>query len=111
MAHAVDLFVDGGILLDIGVGARDIGFRLVVVVIGDEILDRVLREEVLHLRVELGRQRLVRREDEGRALQVSITFAMVKVLPEPVTPSSTWSRSPEFGVAPMLDISSLIAVG
>ena len=56
------------ILLDIGVGARDIGFRLVVIVIADEILDRVLREELLELAVELRRQRLVGRQDQGRAL-------------------------------------------
>ena len=68
MAHAVDLLVDRGIFLDIGVGARDIGFRLVVIVIGDEILHRVFGEEVLHLGIELRRQRLVRREDQGRAL-------------------------------------------
>ncbi len=70
VAHAVDLFVYGRILLDIGVGARDIGFRLVVVVIRDEILHRVLGEEVLHLRVQLGRERLVRRQDQGRALHL-----------------------------------------
>src|SRR5579871_5104456 len=37
----------------------------------------------------------------------SITFAMVKVLPEPVTPSSTWSRSSERTPA----VSSEIAPG
>jgi hypothetical protein len=93
VAHAVDLLVDRGFLLDIGVGARDIGLGLVVVVIGDEILDRVVGEEALELAVELRRQRLVGREDQRRALRASITLAMVKVLPEPVTPSSTWSRS------------------
>ena len=69
MAHAVDLLVDRGFLLDVGVGARDVGFRLVVVVIGDEIFDRVVGEERLELAVELRRQRLVRREDERRALR------------------------------------------
>ena len=69
MAHAVDLLVDRGFLLDVGVGARDVGFRLVVVVIGDEIFDRVVGEERLELAIELRRQRLVRREDEGRALR------------------------------------------
>ncbi len=57
------------ILLDIGVGARDVGLGLVVVVIGDEILDRVLREEALELAIELGGERLVWREHEGRALR------------------------------------------
>jgi hypothetical protein len=52
----------------IGVGARDVGFRLVVVVVGDEILDRVVREEVLELAVELRGERLVRRQDDGGAL-------------------------------------------
>ena len=45
VAHAVDLLVDRGVLLDIGVGARHVGFGLVVVVVGDEILDRVVGEE------------------------------------------------------------------
>ena len=69
MAHAVDLLVDRGILLDIGVGARDVGFGLVVVVIADEILDRVVGEEALELAIELGGERLVRREDQRRALR------------------------------------------
>jgi hypothetical protein len=69
MTHAVDLLVDGGFLLDIGIGARDVGFRLVVVVIGDEILDRVVGKERLELAVELGGERLVGRKDQGRALR------------------------------------------
>jgi hypothetical protein len=68
VAHAVDLLVDRAFLLDEGVGARDIGLGLVVVVVGDEILDRVVREEALELAVELGGQRLVRRQDQRRAL-------------------------------------------
>ncbi len=68
MAHPVDLLVDRGVLLDVGVGARHIGLRLVVVVVGDEVLDRVLGEERLHLAVELGGQGLVGGEDQGRAL-------------------------------------------
>ena len=57
------------VLLDIGVGARDIGFRLVIVVIGDEILHRVVGKEALELAVELRRQRLVRSQDQGRPLR------------------------------------------
>ncbi len=70
MAHAVDLLVDRGFLLDIGVGARHIGFRLVVIVVGDEIFDRVVRKEARELAIELGGERLVGRENERRALGV-----------------------------------------
>ena len=70
VAHAVDLLVDRGFLLDIGVGARHVGFGLVVVVIADEILDRVVGKEAPELAVELGRERLVGREDERRALRL-----------------------------------------
>ena len=33
------------VLLDVGVGARDVGLGLVVVVVADEVLDRVVGEE------------------------------------------------------------------
>ena len=69
MAHAVDLLVDGGFLLDIGVGARHVGFGLVIVVIGDEILDGVVGKEASELAVKLSRQRLVGGENQGRALR------------------------------------------
>ena len=41
MAHAVDLFVDHRLLFDVGIRPRDIGFRLVIIVIADEVLDCV----------------------------------------------------------------------
>ena len=68
MAHAVDLLVDGGVLLDVGVRAGNVGLGLVVVVVGDEILDRVVGKKALHLPVELRRQRLVGGQHQGRAL-------------------------------------------
>ena len=63
-AQALDLLVDGRILLDVGVGARDVGLGLVVVEVGNEILHRVVREELPELRVELRRERLVVRHHE-----------------------------------------------
>ena len=68
VAHAVDLLVDGAFLLDEGVGAGDIGFRRVVIVIGDEIFHGVFREEGGEFAIELGGERLVRRQHEGGAL-------------------------------------------
>ena len=70
VAHAIDLLVDRAFLLDEGVGARDVGFRLVIVVVGDEILDRVLGKELLELRIELGGQRLVGRQDKRGPLRL-----------------------------------------
>jgi hypothetical protein len=64
VAHAVDLFVDERVLLDVRVGGRDVGLRLVVVVVADEVVDRVVGEELLELAVELGGQGLVVGDDE-----------------------------------------------
>ena len=64
--HLLDVVVDRGVLLDVGVGRGDVGFRLVVVVVGDEVLDGVVREELAHLPVELRGQGLVRSEHQGR---------------------------------------------
>ena len=94
MAEAFDLVVDRGVLLDVGVGGRDV--PLVVVVIGDEVLHRVLGERLAELVGELGGQRLVGRDDDGRALGASTTLAIVKVLPVPVAPSSVmWLAGPD----------------
>ena len=49
---------------------RDVGLRLVIVVIGDEVLDGVVGEEALELAVELRRKRLVRRQDQRRTLRL-----------------------------------------
>ena len=44
-AQLVQLVVDGGFFFDVDVARRDVGFRLVVVVVADEILDRVVGEK------------------------------------------------------------------
>ncbi|MNS72809.1 hypothetical protein D3C72_1062290 [compost metagenome] len=61
-AHLLDVVVDRRILLDEGVGRRHIGFGLVVVVVGNKILDGVIREERLELTVQLRSKGLVRRQ-------------------------------------------------
>ena len=62
----VDVLVDRRVLLNVRVGGGHVRFRLVVVVVRDEVLDRVVREEALELPVELRGERLVVREDERR---------------------------------------------
>ena len=90
MPQPVDLLVDGGVLLDVGVGGRQVGFRLVVVVVGDEVLHRAVGQVLAELVAELRRQRLVGRHDESRPPTSAMMLAMVKVLPEPVTPRRVW---------------------
>ncbi len=68
MAHPVDLLIDRAFLLDVGVGARHIGFRLVIIIVGDEIFDRVPRKEASEFAVKLRRQGFVRREYERRPI-------------------------------------------
>ena len=70
-AQAVDVLVDEGVFFDVDVALRDVRFGLIVVVIADEIVDGVVREEALELLVELGRQRLVVRQDERRLAELS----------------------------------------
>ena len=83
----VDLLVDRGVLLDVDVLLRDVRLGLVVVVVADEVLDRVVGEELLELAVELGRERLVVREHQRRLLDLLDHVRHRGVLPEPVTPS------------------------
>ncbi len=64
---ALDLIIDRGVLLDVSVGLRNVGFRLVVVVIADKVLDRIMREEAFEFREKLRRQGLVVGDDNGRA--------------------------------------------
>src|SRR3954469_17623864 len=68
VAHAIDLVVDGRVLLDVRVRRGHVRLGLVVVVVADEELDRVLRKQLLELAVELARKRLVVGDDERRPL-------------------------------------------
>ncbi len=69
VAHAVDLFVHRGFFFDVGVGARHVGFGLIIVVVRHEILNGVVGEKTFEFAVKLRRERLVGREDEGGALR------------------------------------------
>ncbi|MBA7678963.1 hypothetical protein ES703_87243 [subsurface metagenome] len=66
MAQLIYLFIYICFLLNIGIGAGDIGFRLVVIVIADEVFYGVVGEELLKLGAELGSQCLVVADKQGR---------------------------------------------
>ena len=70
VTQPLDLLVDRGVLLDVGVRLRDVGLGLVVVVVGDEVLDGVLGEQLAQLVGELGGERLVGLHHQDRALHL-----------------------------------------
>ena len=70
VAELVQLFIDVGVFLDVGIGARHIGFGLVVVVVAYEILHGVVGEELFELGGELSRERLVVRDNQRWTLRL-----------------------------------------
>src|SRR5690606_35385422 len=68
--HPVDLLVYGRVFFNVSVCSWYVSFRLIVVVVADEILDRIVGEEALELGIELGGQGLVVRQDQGGALSL-----------------------------------------
>ena len=64
VTQLLDLLVDRRVLLDEGVGGRDVRLGLVVVVVADEVDDGVVGQELAQLGGELRRERLVRRHHE-----------------------------------------------
>ena len=68
MAQLINLLVYIYLFLNIGVSARNIGFRLVVVIIADKVFYGVIGEEFLELGAELGGQGLVVADYQSRSL-------------------------------------------
>ena len=66
--HLLDMLIDRCVLLDEQITRWHIGLWLVVVVVGDEILDGVIREKLFEFTVELRRQSFVRGQYDGRTL-------------------------------------------
>ncbi len=65
VAELVDLLVDRGVFLDVGIGTGDVGLGLVVVVIADKVGNGIVRKEGFELPVKLGGEGLVVGDDEG----------------------------------------------
>ena len=63
------MLIDGRVFFNEQVALRHIGLGLVVVVVAHKVFDRVFREKLAELAVELGRQRLVVRKHNRRAAQ------------------------------------------
>ena len=55
------------VLFDEQIALRDVGLGLVIVVVANEVLDRVVREKLAELGVQLRRQRFIGCKNDGRA--------------------------------------------
>ncbi len=69
-SKSIDLVVDRGVLLDVGVGLGHVGFGLIIIVKAHEILDRVVRKKFPKFVVKLRGEGFVMGEDQGRALDL-----------------------------------------
>ena len=70
MAEHIDLLVYHSVLFNINVLAGDIGLRLVVIVVGNEVFHRILGEKCTQLCAELGGEGLVVSKNQGGSIQV-----------------------------------------
>ena len=84
----VDLVVDGRVLLDVGVGGGEVRLWLVIVVIRDEVLDPVVREEAPQLAASWAASDLFGASTRVVRCTFSMVQAIVALLPLPVIPSS-----------------------
>ena len=64
MAQTVDFLVSRRILFNIGIRLWHIGFRLIIIVIGYEIINSIIWEEILELAGRLCRKCLIRRNNQ-----------------------------------------------
>ena len=65
-----DFLVDGEVFLDVRAGGRDVGLRLVIIVVGYKVLYRVVGEKLLEFLIKLGGKGLVVAQDQRRTLHL-----------------------------------------
>ena len=65
-AHLLDVLIDCRIFFYEKIPTGNIGFRLIVVVIRNEVFHRVIGKKFPHFRIQLRGQRFIRSHDQGR---------------------------------------------
>ena len=65
VAQFVDIVVDGRVFFDIGIGRGDVGFRLIIIIITDEIFHGVVRKQSPEFAVQLGGQSFIVGQHQG----------------------------------------------
>ena len=84
----VDLLVDRRRHNDVGIADRNVGLRLIVVVIGDEVLNGILGK-LPQLVAELRRQGFVVGQHQGRSAGLGDDVGMVSSCPSPSPPEGS----------------------
>ena len=97
MAQTVDLIVDGAVLFNIGISGRDIGFGLVVVVVGYEIFYSIVWEKTAHLGADLAGQCLVGLQDQRGAIAPGNDISHGKGF------AGTGNAQQGLGIVPLID--------
>ena len=90
MPQPVDVVVPRRVLLDVEVGLRDVRLGLVVVVVRDEVLDRVVGKNSRNSLQSCAASVLLWAITSAGRPIFSMIHAIVAVLPVPVAPSSVW---------------------
>ena len=109
-AQTFDVLIDARILRNVGVRLRDVRFRQIVIVITDEVLNRVVRKERLEFAVELGGKGLVVRKNEHRTVQLRNDICERESFARPRHPLQGLEMPPAFqSVGKRLDRGGLIA--
>ena len=70
-AEPLNFLINRGVLLDVGVGARNVSFRLIIIEVADKIFDRIARKKLFELRIQLRGEGFVVRNDERGAVEFS----------------------------------------
>src|SRR3989344_1792717 len=71
MTKTINLLIDHGVLLNASVGSRDIGLRLIIIVIGNKIVNRVIGKKIFILLCELGSQSFIMSNNQSWLLVIS----------------------------------------
>ena len=83
MSEPINLIINLRIFLNVGIATGDVGLRLIIIKITDEIMYLVVRKKLLKLRKQLCRQSLVVRQHQRRHIPPSNNIRHSKRLARP----------------------------
>src|SRR3989344_6268426 len=83
MSQAVNLGINHRLLLYVGVGMGDVRLGLIIVIVGDKIMDSIFWKKLSVFLGQLRRERLVVRQDEWGLIEMGNTVCRRKRLAAP----------------------------